>query len=495
MTTHGRDNLVSDDERLLQELGYRQELARRMSGFSNFAISLSIICILAGGITSFHVGLCSAGGASIGLGWPLVCLFSIVVALTMGQVASAFPTAGGLYHWGSILGGRAYGWITAWFNLAGIVSALAAINAGTYDFATAAFGVAPPAESAATVKTIVVVLMTLSQGLLNHYGIHLTTRLTDLSGYLILIVASVLTVALVACTPNLDWARLWTFANFSGLPEAAAVFPKQESLVWLFALGFLLPAYTITGFDASAHTSEETVGAAHNVPKGIIRSVWVSGVFGWVMICAILLAMPDVREGVNKAAEVVPWTLKSVLPAWLAWTLLAGIVAAQYLCGLAALTSASRMTYAFARDGGLPWSQWLRAVNPRSKSPSVAVWASATSAALFTILVPYTTIAAVCVIFLYISYVLPVAAGFFAHGRTWTRMGPWQLGRWYRPLAVVSTLGCVGLIVIGMQPPNQQAVGIVGGAVALLLIVWFGLERKRFKGPPQISTGSIKAAS
>ncbi|MBI4664380.1 MAG: amino acid permease [Verrucomicrobia bacterium] len=481
--------LQGEDERLLLELGYRQELARRMSGFSNFAISLSIICILAGGITSFHVGLCSAGGASIGIGWPLVCLFSLTVAVTMGQVASAFPTAGGLYHWASILGGRACGWITAWFNLAGIVTALAAINAGTYDFATAAFGAAPPVGSAALVKTVVVVLMTLSQGLLNHYGIHLTTRLTDLSGYLILIVATVLTVSLLAATPHFEWARLWTFSNFSGLPESAPVFPKQDSLAWLFALGCLLPAYTITGFDASAHTSEETLGAARNVPTGIIRSVWVSGVFGWVMICALLLAMPDVREGVHKAGEVVPWTMKSVLPPWLTWALLCGIVVAQYLCGLAALTSASRMTYAFARDGGLPWSKGLKSVNPRTKSPSVAVWSSAICAALFTILVPYTTIAAVCVIFLYISYVLPVVAGFFAYGRNWTRMGPWQLGFWYRPLAVVAALGCVFLIVIGMQPPNDQAVWIVGGAVLLLLMIWFGLERRRFKGPPNVVVG------
>jgi amino acid transporter len=106
--------------------------------------------------------------------------------------------------------------------------------------------------------------------------------------------------------------------------------------------------------------------------------------------------------------------------------------------------------------------------------------------------VPYTTIAAVCVIFLYISYVLPVAAGFFAHGRTWTRMGPWHLGRWYRPLAVIAAIGCVGLIVIGMQPPNQQALWIVGGAVVLLLIVWFGLERRRFKGPPQITNSCLQ---
>ncbi|MCI0540323.1 MAG: amino acid permease [Verrucomicrobiales bacterium] len=477
----------SEDERLLRALGYDQELSRRMSGFSNFAISLSIICILAGGITSFHVGLCSAGGASIGLGWPLVCLFSLTVALTMGQVASAYPTAGGLYHWGAILGGRGHGWATAWFNLTGIVTALGAINAGTYDFALAAFGLTPPETSATTVKTVVVVVMTLSQGLLNHYGIRLTTKLTDLSGYLILIVASVLTLALLTATSRYEWSRLWTFTNFSGLPEAGAVFPKQESLGWLFALGFLLPAYTITGFDASAHTSEETIGAAHNVPKGIIRSVWVSGLFGWVMICAILLAMPSLREGVLQGANVVPWTMKSVLPASLTWTLLAGIVAAQYLCGLAALTSASRMTYAFARDGGLPMSNLLRRVNSLTKSPSVAVWTSAISAALFTILVPYTTIAAVCVIFLYISYVLPVVAGFFAFGRSWTRMGPWHLGPWYRPLAVLSALGCLFLIVIGMQPPNQQAAWIVGIVAVLMTVVWFGVERRRFKGPPQVA--------
>src|SRR2546422_10425458 len=102
-------------------MGYKQELARRMDGFSNYAISLSIICILAGCITSFQVGFCTVGGASMGLGWPLVCLFALIVAMTMGQVASAFPTAGGLYPWASILGGQWGGAATAWCNLAGRV--------------------------------------------------------------------------------------------------------------------------------------------------------------------------------------------------------------------------------------------------------------------------------------------------------------------------------------------------------------------------------------
>src|SRR3954451_7041216 len=123
---------ISDDVRLLHSLGYAQELRRRMSLFSNFAISFSIICILAGGITSFQLGFAAAGGASIGIGWPLACLFSLIVACSMGQIASAYPTAGGLYHWASILGGRGWGWATAWINLLGLVFVVASVNVGVY---------------------------------------------------------------------------------------------------------------------------------------------------------------------------------------------------------------------------------------------------------------------------------------------------------------------------------------------------------------------------
>jgi amino acid transporter len=472
-----------DDEELLRRLGYRQELARRLSGFSNFAISFSIICILAGGITSFHVGLAGGGGAAMGLGWPLVCLFSLVVALTMAQVASAFPTAGGLYHWGSLLGGRGCGWATAWFNLAGLVTVLAAVNSGAVDFALAVTGWGPEGGLGTAGRTTLIVGLTLLQAGLNHYGTRWTTRLTDLSGWLILIVAAVLTVALFVAMPAPDWSRLWTLVNLSGRPAAAPVLPRHESLPWVFCLGFLLPAYTITGFDASAHTAEETVGAARTVPRSLVRAVWISGLAGWVMVVALVLALPDLPAAVDRGAEVVPWLLRTLLPAPLAQGLLGGIIAAQFLCGLAALTSASRMTYAFARDGGLPGSAILSRVSPRSQSPAAAVWCTALAGVGFTVLVPYATIAAICVVLLYVSYVLPVAAGGLAYGRTWTRMGPWNLGVWFRPLALVAVLGCGFLLVIGCQPPNDLAVPVLGGVIAVMLVVWFGWERRRFKGP------------
>src|SRR5207237_58395 len=162
---------------------------------------------LAGGVTSFHVGYCAVGGAAVGLGWPLACLFALAVAATMGQLASAFPTAGGLYHWAAVLGGRGAGWLTAWFNLLGLVTVLAAIN------------------------------------------------------------------------------LLVTFHNFGGRPAGEkAVWPPTDSLVVLFALGLLLPMYTLTGYDASAHVAEETKQAGVTVPRSMLRAVLVSGLFGFVML-------------------------------------------------------------------------------------------------------------------------------------------------------------------------------------------------------------------
>jgi len=474
----------SDDVRTLHKLGYAQELSRVLGGFSNFAISLSIICILAGGITSFHVGFCSVGGASIGIGWPLVCLFSLCVAATMGQIASAFPTAGGLYHWAAILGGRGWGWVTAWFNLAGLVTVLAGINVGTYRFALSVYY--PDARPDPMMQFWVVLGLTVSQAIINHRGIQVTQILTDFSGYWILIISTVLTVALVAAAASHDFSRLWTFTNFSGLPsEGDSVWPRTESLLLLFALGFLLPAYTITGFDASAHVSEETAGAARNVPRGIVRSVLVSGIFGWLMLCAVVLAMPDPARAAEKGDGAFVFTLGEVLPGWFASLLLGCIVIAQYLCGLATVTSASRMMFAFARDGGLPASRWVRHVSPRFRTPVIAIWGVCISAVLFTMYADvYSTITAVCVIFLYLSYVLPTAIGLVAHGRWWNEMGPWQLGRWFRPLAVVSILGCGGLIVIGMQPPNEKAAIVVGGMVVVLGVLWFAVAKHTFPGPP-----------
>jgi amino acid transporter len=479
------------DEQVLNRLGYAQELLRRLGGFSNFAISLSIICILAGGVTSFHQGLCGVGGASVGLGWPLGCLFALAVAATMGQVASAFPTAGGLYHWAAVLGGRGWGWVTAWFNLLGLVTVLAAINVGTYRFAVsglATFGVwdvkglGPAAQE--SVQLAAVLAVTFAQGLFNHFGIRTTSRLTDFSGYWILLVSAAVTAALLGYATAWDFGRLVTFDNFSGLPADDPVWEHSDSLAYLFALGLLLPMYTLTGYDASAHVAEETHAAGRTVPRAMVRAVLVSGVFGWLMLAAVVLAIPNLRDAAGRGDGAFVGALIDVVPRPLALALFGGILVAQLLCGLATVTSASRMAFAFARDGGLPFARALRSVSPGRRSPAAAVWTVAAASVLFTLYTPaYPTIAAVCTLLLYVSYVLPTALGLWAFGRTWTHVGPWHLGRWYRPLAAVAVVGCGALLVIGVQPPNEKALIILGATILLLAAGWFVYARRHFPGP------------
>ena len=475
---------LADDLKVLHGMGYAQELARNMKGFQNFAISFSIICILSGGINSLGQGIGGAGGAAIGIGWIVGCGVSFIFALGMAQIGSAYPTAGGLYHWGSILGGRGWGWLTAWLNLLGLVTVLGAINVGTYNFFIGAFGAPLKLESSLVLQAAFVVGITVVQALANHIGIRFTARLTDLSGYLIFIVAVALTVALLAYAPRWDFARLVTFKNYSG-PAGGEVWPATDSMLLLFGLGLLLPIYTITGFDASAHTAEETHDASRAVPKGIINSVVWSALFGWLMLSAFVLAIPDMDKAAASGWNVFFTTLDAVLPVALKQILYVLIFVCQFLCGLATVTSASRMIFAFARDGGLPASAALKRVHPGYRTPVAAIWTAAIISILFTLYTPaYATIVSVTVIFIFMSYGLPVIAGMFAYGRSWTKMGPWDMGPAYRIVGVLAILAIALIFYLGVQPPNDAALWITGVFLAVTAVVWFGFERRRFKGPP-----------
>lgn len=457
---------------------------REISLFASCALAMSSICILAGGITSFPVGFCSVGGASIGIGWPLFCLFSLAVALTMGQVVSAFPRAGGPCEWAGELGGAGWGWVAGWFNLAAQVTALAGVNVGVCEFVISALARVldyKPAELSPWVLRAAVLVTTVSQAFINHRGIRLTTRLTNFSGYLIVIVAVIIPALLLTCTvistDSLPVGRLFSFDNYSG-SAGGEVWPYHPSVAWLFALGLLLPAYTLTGFDAAAQTVEETRDPDVNVPKAIWRAVLISGLAAWLMLLAVVLAAPDMDKAAAAGKESFFWIIREATPRWAHGALYTGIAAANYFCGLAVVTAASRLTWAMARDAGMPFSRRLRRIG-KHRTPAVAIWAIG-AVAVLTAFLPYDAIASVCAVFFYIAYVVPTACGLVTYGR-WPRTGPWHLGRWYPPLAVVSVLGCAGLIVLGMQPPNQIAVPVVGAMVVGLFALWFGYFRLRFR--------------
>ncbi len=481
--------ILAEDARVLHSMGYAQELSRRMHGFSNFAISFSIICILAGGITAFQLGLSASGGYAIGIGWPVGSAFALIVACAMAQIASAYPTAGGLYHWSSILGGRGWGWATAWINLLGLIFVVASVNVGVYLLfqslvLTNIFGL-DTSTWGLPQQAIAVALITASQALFNHFGIKVTTALTDFSGYLIMAVAIVLTLTMLYAAPGLDFGKLFTFTNLTG-DAGGGVFPPTQNLLLVFGLGLLLPLYTITGFDASAHVSEETVDARRAVPRGMVSAVLYSAIFGYIMVCSFVLAMQSPPTAAKDGANVFFNLLGGLpVPAVLKDVLYIAIVLANYLCALAGLTSTSRMTFAFARDGGLPASRILRHVSATYRTPVAAIWLVAVVSTLVTLYSSaFSVLATGCAVFLYLSYAMPIAAGLLAEGGKWTEFGPFRLGWLSRPFALVTTLGALCLWLIGIQPPNDQLLVYSIGIVAILAVLWFAVERRRFQGPP-----------
>jgi amino acid transporter len=481
-----------EDVKVLHSMGYAQELARRMGGFQNFAISFSIICILAGGIGAYTVAMGAAGGGSIGIGWIVGSIFTLVVACAMGQIASAYPTAGGLYHWSSLLGGKGWGWGTAWLNLLGLLFVVASVDYGVYlllkDLVLVGlFGMAPESFTG-THLVIAVAIILVTQAFLNYVGIRATTILTDFSGYLIFLVSIILIVGLVWGSPvELDFSRIYTFTNNTG-PAGAESWPRTESLFFAFILGLLHVCYTITGFDASAHTSEETRDAQRSVPRGMVTSVFWSALFGWLLIVAVLLAMPDTTEGAGKGWSVFYYVLDaSGMPGWLKGFVSIGIVVSNYLCALAGLTSLSRMIFAFARDGGLP--RPLRKISPKYRTPGAAIWVGALACFILGMFAgfdarAYIILASGCAVFLYVSYAMPIGAGILAEGKSWNKKGPFDLGVWSKPVAALAVIGALILAFVGFQPPYQLVGQFLAVAVVVLVVVWFAFERKRFPGPP-----------
>ena len=476
-------------------MGYAQELSRRMGVFQNFAISFSIICILAGGIGAYTVALGAAGGASIGIGWIVGAVFALIVACALAQIASAYPTAGGIYHWASILGGKGWGWGAAWLNLIGLLFVVSSVNYGVYlllrDLVLVGVFGMDAASFTGTHLLIAVAVITATQAILNYMGIKATTILTDFAGYLIFLVSVVIIIGLVAGSPvPLDFSRLVEFKNYTGDP-GAGTWPVTGSLFFAFVLGLLHVCYTITGFDASGHTSEETRDAQRSVPKGMITSVFWSGLFGWVLVVAILLAMPSVDEGAAKGWSVFAYTLDaSGMPGWLKDAIAIGIVLSNYLCALAGMTSLSRMIYAFSRDGGIPGvSKYLRRVSPKYRTPGTAIFVGA---ALCFVLGwvcgqdanAYIILASGCAVFLYVSYIMPIGAGVLAEGKSWTKKGPFNLGGASKLVGVLAVLGGAVLAFVGFQPPYQLVGEFLAGAIVLLIVIWFAFEKRRFAGPP-----------
>lgn len=514
-----KEDLIREDVKRLHGLGYAQELFREMGGFSNFAISFTIISILTGGVSTFGFGIGAAGPLSPTIGWPLVSIMVLFVGLAMAELASAYPTAGGLYYWSSKLRGPAWGWYTGWFNMIGQVAVTASIDFGLAelidiwlsakfkflaDALAADSGNNPNAIYISRWYLFTYAIILALHCLMNAYGIRLVALLNDISvwwhiGGVLLVVG-----ALFLFAPHHSGGIGFLFHGSDNIGSDPFVFPPWYG----FLLGLLLAQYTLTGYDASAHVTEETVGAARRAPWGIVMAIVVSAVAGLVLMLGLTIAIPDI-DPTTKASGLatvgtlgigaVPYILQTGLGTDAAFVIFGLVLVAQFFCGMSSVTANSRMIYAFSRDGAIPGSRIWHRLN-RRRIPVNAVLLAGGAAFVLGIPVLWNTVAflaivSVSVVAIYIAYVLP----------TFTRLlskdfkpGPWNLGRWSKPVGWIAVVWVAFISILFLLPqttPIRDKNGniiwanvnyapiVVIGVMLLLTIWWLTSQRKVFKGP------------
>jgi amino acid transporter len=493
----------ADDKAQLHRLGYAQELFRSMGGFQNFAISFTIISILAGCLTSYYIAFGQGGPVTVTWGWLIVGLFCIVVSLAMGEIASTYPTAGGLYFWASKLGTPAWGWFTGWFNLVGQIAVTASIGYGCAIFMTAWLNLVTSGHYPNSFGWILFTygMIMLAAGMINMFRVSITAVLNAFSAWWHMI-GVVAIVVILGVVPDHHQSISYVFGEtvnatgFGGQSWTKGVF------IFVFLTGLLMAQYTITGYDASAHMSEETRQASMGAAWGMVMSVVVSVIFGFALLVAVTFAIPSTKGAIDNIGNIIPWIWETSMSRRWAELLLFIAVVAQTFCTIASVTSASRMMFAFSRDGAVPGHQLWKRVSKVDRVPIYTVWAVCVIAFAMEIptlwygLTGYYSSTSVAVIGLYVAFVLPIILRLRA-GEKFER-GAWHLGRHYKWIDWIAILWIAFICVVFILPFAYIGVPwnkgfdwnffnytpLTVGAAFVAFGGWYLLSaRKWFKGP------------
>jgi amino acid transporter len=506
-----RDETLTEDERRLHELGYRQELSRAWSGFTNFAISFTIISVLAGCFTSFGFAWLNGGPIAVSIGWPVLCLLIFCVAFSMAELTSKYPTAGGPYWWAHDLGGKGWSWMTGWFNIVGLLGIVSSVAYGAAVFINILLGLYGlnvlginfgDTQHVLSEQFLLFLIILGLYTLVNIFADRFLALMNNVSvGWHLLGVAIVIAILIIVPDhhQNADFVFTQRF-NESGFFGGST----GNFGFWFFVLpiGFLLTMYTETGYDASAHTAEETRGAAKAAAQGVWRSVFYSAIIGWVLLLSFLFAATNVKA-IDDGAGYSTFIFTSALDPWAAKLVILIASIGQLFCGAAGLTSASRTWYAFSRDRAIPgWFIWRR-VN-RDRVPFNAV----IGVSLFSLIiaipalfgknnVPFAfyALTGICTVGLYVAYVIPVYLRLRA-GDSF-QPGPWTLGRRYKWVNTIAVIFVI-LVVFALDLPYTPAglpwnadfdaslVNYVPLAILIPLIfgVWYLISAKnKYQGP------------
>lgn len=497
------------DEDRLATFGYKQELRRDWGLAHNFGVSFSIISVITGLTTLFSYGLNTGGPAVMSVGWIVVSFFTMLVAIAMAEIVSAIPTSGGPYFWSALLAPTKWSpfaaWLTGWFNLLGQVAVTTGISFGLAGLIATAAQVQNPSYEPSAAKTIgIYAAILVSHAMVNSFGVHVLKYLNNVSIFLHSAGVSAICIAVLAKAPKLQPASFvfQTFYDGTGLDGIG--WSVRASPAYVALCGALLSQYTLTGFDASAHLSEETRNASWSAPIGVVSSVGFSAIFGFFVLMAFLFSIQDFATTVSSQySQPVLQILLDVFGEKGALAIFSIIMICVWHCGLFSMTSNSRMMFAFARDSGIP--TFFHAVDDRFKSPIRAVWLAATLSFILALpslgsSVAFSAATSIATIGLYISYGLPILTGLIWHKQFVAIKGPFNLGVFSRPIAAgaCAWIGCITVVFClpTTNPVTDQTLNYTVVAVGIIGIFaigsWMLWARKWFVGPAAEALEAIR---
>ncbi|HEY6378710.1 MAG TPA: amino acid permease [Candidatus Dormibacteraeota bacterium] len=489
---------VQDKEELGQ-LGYRQELDRRLGSFSSFAAGFSYISILTGMFQLFAFGY-AFGGPAMFWTWPTVLIGQMLVALCFAEYAATYPIAGSSYMWSRQIASRATSWMAGWLLVTGGIVTIAAVAVawqvilpqidsrfqffgGTADIGS--FSTPNGAKNAILLGCILIVITTI----INCIGIRLMARINNIGVVCELVGASALIIVLATHIKRGPSVVTETLGTGSG---------HSAGYLGAFLLAILMSAYVMYGFDSAGQLAEETNQPRKRAPIAIIRALGAAGILGMLLILVALMAVGDINNPnigtsglVFIVQDTMSWPLYDIF--------LIDVMIAITVCCLAVQTMAIRSAFAMARDNHLPGGSVLARVSKTTRTPivpSIAIGLLAIALLLINIgnQRVFTVVTSVAIIMFYMAYLyctVPMLLARFT-GR-WPRPGSegyFSLGRWGLPINIVAVLYGAGMV-FNLAWPRAEVYGtdkwyyqygayvFVGGVMIFGAIYYYLVQRNQ----------------
>ncbi|KAK4691731.1 choline transport protein, partial [Lecanoromycetidae sp. Uapishka_2] len=492
---------LTADEEVLAALGYKPEFKREFSLWTSFCVSFAVLGLLPSFASTLYYGMGYAGTPGMVWGWLIAMAFIQCVAMSMAEICSSMPTSGGLYYASAVLAPPGWGplaaWLTGWSNWMAQVTGAPSVDYALSAMVLAGASISVPSYVPQNYQIFLLTAMIMiihgcissmpTKWIANFNSVGSTFNMIALCIVLILIPSA--TNREAQGHPRFSQASV-VWGNF----YAGTDFSNGVSLL----MTFVAVIWTMSGYDAPFHLSEECSNANIAAPRAIVLTSGVGGLFGWFLQLVVAYTVIDI-DAVITSDLGQPWAsyLLQVLPQKVALAALSLTIIAAFSMGQGCMVAASRVTFAYARDGCFPCSWWIKRVNRYTHTPVNAVWFNTTLGILMTFLIFGGPLAAgalfsIAAVAAFVAFTIPIFIRVFFVGNRF-RAGPWNLGRYSMYIGGAASCFVALMVPILCLPSltgsDLTAAGmnwtclVYGGPMTMVIIWWFVDAHKWFKGP------------